>query len=84
MLQDEGSSKADLLQKIGNTDIPPQTYWLIHLCDNKNITDIKNAFKLSPLRYDTRSFVFLVKGDLIARFIKSMINDSFSYEKRNI
>ena len=77
MLQDEGSLKADLLQKIGNTDIPPQTYWLIHLCDNKNITDIKTAFKHSPLRYDTRSFVFLVKGDLIAWLMKSTINIFF-------
>ena len=80
MLQNEGLSKADLHQKIGNTDIPPQNYWLIYQCDNKNITAIKNAFKPLPLRYDTRSFVFLVKGDLIVWLVKSTIENLFSYE----
>ena len=77
MLKDDGLSKADLHHQKGNTVIPPRTYWLIYLCNNNNSTDIKNAFKLSPLRYDTRSFVFLVKGDLIAWLMKSTINIFF-------
>ena len=77
MLKEDGFSNASLHPKKGNTVIQPQTYWLIYLCNNKNVTDFKNAFKLSPLRYDTRSFVFSEKGVLITQFIRTTIISFF-------